>query len=101
MEIANLDIYGNAPLEWERVEAQLATMPARDRAVFFGTVRPDGRPHAAGIGAGWHDGSPYVVTGPSTRKARNLAADPACTLSVRLDDVDVVLEGEAHRVRDP
>jgi hypothetical protein len=24
----------------------------------LGTVRPDGRPHAAGIGAVWHDGDP-------------------------------------------
>jgi len=101
MQIANLDIYGNAPLEWERVAAQLDTMPRAERAVYLGTVRPDGRPHAAGIGAAWHDGTPWIVTGQDTRKARNLAANPACTLSVRLDDVDVVLEGEAHRVADP
>jgi len=101
MEIANLDIYGNAPLEWGRVERQLAAMPSAGLAVYLGTVRPDGRPHSAGVGAAWHDRTPWIVTGPRTRKARNLAADPACTLSVRLEDVDVVLEGEARRVQDP
>jgi hypothetical protein len=101
MEIKNLDIYGNAPLEWKRVAAQLFAAPNRDRAVFLGTVRPDGRPHAAGVGAAGHDGRMYVVTGPNTQKGRNLAANPACTLSLRLKDVDVVLEGDAHRVTDP
>jgi hypothetical protein len=35
------------------------------------------------------------------RKARNPAANPACTISVRLEGVDLVLEGEAARVTDP
>ena len=37
---------------------------------------------SAGIGATWHDGSLYIVSGPETRKSRNLAANPACTISV-------------------
>jgi hypothetical protein len=48
----------------------------------------------------WHDGDLYVVTGPGTRKARNLAANPACTISVRLEGIDMVFEGEASRVTD-
>jgi hypothetical protein len=97
----NLDTYGHAPLEWSRVRDALATGPAsRERPCFLGTVRPDGRPHAAGVGAAWHDGDLYVVAGPSTRKARNLAANPACTISVHFDGLDVVLEGEARRVTD-
>jgi hypothetical protein len=40
------------------------------------------------------------VSGPGTRKSRDLAANPACTLSMRLDGVDLVLEGEARRVTD-
>jgi hypothetical protein len=61
----------------------------------------DGRPHAAGIGAVRHDGNLYFTSGPGTRKARNLAANPACTVSARLASIDLVLEGEAHRVVDP
>jgi hypothetical protein len=101
MQIKNLDIYGNAPLEWDRIATQLFSAPDRYRAVFLGTVRPDGRPHSAGVGAAGHDGHMYVVTGAKTRKGRNLAANPACTLSLRLKDFDVVLEGHAQQVTDP
>ena len=48
----------------------------------------------------WHAGDFYLAMGPDTRKARNLAASPACTLSVRLDTLDLVLEGEAARITD-
>jgi hypothetical protein len=67
---------------------------------FLGTVTPEGRPHAAGVGAVWHDGDVYVVAGPGTRKARNLEANPGCTVSVSLPGMDLVLEGEASRVVD-
>ncbi len=40
------------------------------------------------------------MSGPRTRKSRNLAANPACTISGRLPGVDVVLEGRAERVTD-
>ena len=46
---------------------------------FLGTVRPDGRPHAAAVGGAFHDGDLYFQCGPDTRKARNVAANPACT----------------------
>ena len=102
IETRNLDIYGHAPLEWSRARDGLANQPASEGTPYFlGTVRPDGRPHSAGIGAVWHDGDIYVVSGPSTRKSRNLAANPACTISAHLQGMDVVLEGEAHRVTDP
>jgi hypothetical protein len=42
----------------------------------------------------------YVVSGPGTRKSRNLEANPACTLSARLPGIDLCLEGEAHRLTD-
>jgi hypothetical protein len=35
-----------------------------------------------------------------TRKARNLAGNPGCTISVKLEGIDLVLEGEAARVTD-
>jgi hypothetical protein len=34
------------------------------------------------------------------RKSRNLAVNPACSVSVRLRGLDLVMEGEAHRVTD-
>jgi Pyridoxamine 5'-phosphate oxidase len=97
----NLDGYGNPPLEWSRARDALTEQPAGPgRSYFLATVRPDGRPHAAGVGAVYHDGDMYVVSGPNTRKSRNLAANPACTISAGLEGLDLVLEGEATRVTD-
>ena len=100
-DVTNLDRYGSAALPWSRPRDRLAAgTPAADTPFFLGTSRPDGRPHAAGIGALWLDGDLYFTSGPETRKARNLAANPACTISARLEGIDLVLEGEASRVTD-
>lgn len=100
METKNLDIYGSAPIPWSRARDALAASHGPGCAFFLGTARPDGRPHAAGIGAVWADDALWFVTGPRTRKARNLAANPLCTISCRLPGIDVVLEGRADRVTD-
>src|ERR1035441_1328062 len=56
-EVTNLDRYGDTVMPWSRPHDLLAFGPKGPLAGFFlGTVRPDGRPHAAGIGAVWHDG---------------------------------------------
>ncbi len=67
---------------------------------FLGTVGPDATPHAAGIGAVWKNDTLWFVSGPRTRKSRNLATNRACTISCRLPGIDVVLEGRAERVTD-
>jgi len=105
-DVTNLDIYGNEALPWSRARDQLAAPPdannpGQDHISYLGTVRPDGRPHSAGIGELWLDGEIYFTSGPGTRKSRNLAENPACTISTRLKDIDLVLEGEASRVTDP
>lgn len=99
-DVKNLDIYGNDALDWSRGRDMLANPRGPEATFFLGTVGPDGRPHAAGVGALWHDGDMYIVSGPDTRKSRNLAINPACTISAHLDGVDLVLEGEAARVTD-
>jgi hypothetical protein len=100
-DTTNLDGYGSPALPWSRALAVLDAGPEGPETPFFlGTVRPDGRPHSAGIGAVWHDGDIYLVSGPQTRKSRNLAANPNCTISVRYPGIDLVLEGEAGRVTD-
>jgi hypothetical protein len=101
-ETTNLDRYGYAELPWSRPRDILAAgEPETDRTWFLGTIGPDSRPRAAGVGALWHDGSLYFTSGPGTRKSRNLAEHPACTISTKLDGIDVVFEGEATRVTDP
>ena len=101
VEEMNLDRYGFPSLPWSRPRDLLATStPTPDVPFFLGTVGPDGRPSAAGIGAAWVDGNLYFTSGPGTRKSRNLAVNPACTISARLPGLDLVLEGEAARVTD-
>ncbi len=98
-ETANLDRYGHAALPWSRPRDLLAAGPLGPGTTFFlGTTRPDGRPHAAGVGAIWMAGEIYFSSGPGTRKSRNLAANPTCTLAVRLQGIDLILEGDATRV---
>jgi hypothetical protein len=101
VEVTNLDRYGNAALDWKRASNLLQASPSRlDITFFLGTATSDGHPHSAGVGALWFDGDFYIVSGPETRKSRNLAANPACTISVKLEGIDLVLEGDAHRITD-
>jgi Pyridoxamine 5'-phosphate oxidase len=64
------------------------------------TTRPDGRPHATGVVGFWLDDMLYFVSGPATRKSRNLAVDPRCSFAISLPDLDLVLDGAASRVTD-
>lgn len=101
VEVTNLDRYGSPALSWSQPSALLAGDPPQPGTTFFlGTSRPDGRPHSAAVGPLWLDGDLYFTSGPGTRKARNLAVNPACTISVGLNGIDLVLEGEATRVTD-
>ena len=100
VEVTNLDHYGFAALPWSRPRDLLAAQSTLDIAFYLGTVQPDGRPHAAGIGALWHDGELFFTSGPGTRKSRNLATNPACTISCKLPGIDLILEGDATRIVD-
>lgn len=98
MEEKNLDIYGSKPIPWSRALEQLDA--GADGTFWLATTRPDGRPHVAAVGALWAEGKVYVVSGPGTRKSRNLAKNPSCVVSVALKGLDVVIEGTAVRVTD-
>jgi hypothetical protein len=99
IETVDLDIYGAGEMPWSRAADALgdgAVGPA-----VLSTVRPDGSPHSAFVGVAAYDGDLVFTSGPGTRKSRNLAATPACTVSLRLDGIDLVVEGDAHRETDP
>ena len=49
----------------------------------------------------WVDGTFWFVTGERTRKGRNVARDPRCTMAVSMRESDLVVEGDAHQVTDP
>jgi Pyridoxamine 5'-phosphate oxidase len=99
--VKNLDRYGAGALEWSRARGAMETLSGPAVTYFLGTCRPDGVPHAAGLGAMWYAGDLYFTSGPETRKARNLEVNPACTMSVRLEGIDLVLEGSAARTVEP
>src|SRR5438067_6510946 len=71
---------------------------------WLSTVRPDGRPHVTPLIAVWLDDALYFCTGPSERKAKNLARNPHCILTTgsnALDEgLDLVVEGDAVQVSD-
>jgi len=89
-----------APTRWSDASDQLGG----GEVYWITTVRADGRPHVTPLLAVWHDGAMYFTTGPGEQKAKNLAANPQCSLvlgsSTRDDGLDVVVEGEARRVTD-
>lgn len=45
-------------------------------------------------------GAAVFTSGLGTRESRHLAANPACTISAALKEIDLVLEGTATRVTD-
>lgn len=106
VETTYLGTAAQTAMEWDLPRDLLAAPPPPDTPgghypSLLGTVRPDGRPHATRVGTRWHDGDLYFLSGPGTRKSRNLAANPTCTMAIRLDELDLVLEGEASPVSDP
>jgi pyridoxamine 5'-phosphate oxidase-like protein len=97
----NLDRSGSDALEWSRAHAGLTQgSSGPDVTHFLGTVGPDGRPHVAGVGAAWLDGDLYFTSSLAARKASNLAANPACTIAVKLEGIDLTLAGTSERVSD-
>jgi PPOX class probable F420-dependent enzyme len=109
-EARNLaDLYELPVVDWARIEARLgeglsqapnAGGPDR-HTCWLATIDADGRPHLTGVGALWVDGAFWFETGERTRKGRNIARDPRCTLSVATHEFDLVVEGDAHMVTDP
>jgi hypothetical protein len=106
MEIINLGAAdGLPPVDWSEVADRLTpgSAPAADamnsRTTWLCTLNSDGSPHVTAVGALWMDDAFWFQTG-STRKGRNVARDPRCSLAVSVRDADVVIEGDAVRVTD-
>jgi PPOX class probable F420-dependent enzyme len=102
----NIDGYGAPLIPWtkvrERLEQGLSQAPGSggpDRhTCWLATVNPDGTPHVMPLGVLWVDDAFYFNAGAGTRKAKNLARDPHCALTVATHDFDLVVEGKATRV---
>jgi hypothetical protein len=104
----NLDGYGAPIIPWEKVRERLDRSISQEpgsggpdrHTTWLATTNPDGSPHVMPLGAMWVDGVFYFTSGATTRKARNLARDPRCVLTVATHDFDLVFEGKGVRVTD-
>lgn len=102
IQTTNIDGYGADEIPWQKVRDLLVSdLPRPETAAYLATVRPDGRPHAAGIGPLYHDGALFFTSGPTARKTRDLLGNPACTLSMRVTGMDLICDGTAVRETDP
>ena len=110
MTAINLDTQDGAPIIelgtiTARLDQGLSQAPGSggpDRhSTWITTLNRDGAPHTTGIGVLWAESAFWFETGPRTRKARNLARDPRCTLALATHEFDLVAEGRADRVTEP
>ncbi len=78
-------------LPWTWAEDRLR----ETRNFWVSSTRPDGRPHAMPVWAVWQDGALYFSTARTSVKARNLFANPSCTVTTESANEAVILEGRA------
>jgi general stress protein 26 len=81
-------------LPWSWAEKRLA----QSHNYWLATTRPEGAPHAMIVWGIWFDGRFYFSTGRQSRKARNLASNPACVVCTEQAAHAVIAEGTAKEV---
>lgn len=83
---------GNGLFSWSWATDRLIEA----RNYFLATTRPDGQPHVMPVWGVWIDDAFYFSTGNQSRKARNLAENPRCSICCELGQDQVILEGSAQ-----
>jgi uncharacterized pyridoxamine 5'-phosphate oxidase family protein len=71
----------------------------KSRQYWIATTRPDKRPHVMVVWALWMNGVLYFSTGKTSRKARNLAKNPHCTMCTENAAEAVIIDGEVKTER--
>jgi hypothetical protein len=89
-------IEGASPTPWATA---LTNLEGRHPTYWVATLRPEGRPHVMPVLAVWVDGGLFFSAGARTRKARNLAHDSHCVVTVEEEPLDLVFEGRAEKVQ--
>jgi hypothetical protein len=67
---------------------------------WIATARPGGRSHLMLVWGIWWQDAFWFSTGPRTRKAKNIAADPHVVIGTEKADEAVILEGLAEEIKD-
>lgn len=67
---------------------------------WISTTRPGGRPHLMVVWGIWWQDAFWFSTGPRTRKAKNIAADPHVVIGTEKADEAIILEGNAEEITD-
>jgi hypothetical protein len=88
---------GEGLLAWEATEVRLAAA----RNYWVSTTSPSGVPHAMPVWGVWVAGCFLFSTGPRTRKARNILANPRVIVHLESAAQLVVVEGVARQVSEP
>jgi hypothetical protein len=70
----------------------------KSRNYWICTTRPDGRPHSIPVWGFWIDGQVIFGTARSSRKALNLAKNPAVSVHLESGDDVIILEGAAVEI---
>ncbi len=83
-------------LSWEHAVQKLE----ESKNYWVATTRPDGRPHVMPVWGLWVSGVFYFGGDRSSRKSRNLAANPAIVVHLESGDDVVIVEGKAREVTD-
>jgi hypothetical protein len=87
---------GSQVLDWADAVRPLTTGSFR----WLTTLRPDGSPHVMPVFGAWSEPVVFVASKASARKSRNLDADGRCVLTTAVDNVHLIVEGNADRVLD-
>ena len=85
---------GLKPWQWalERLE--------KSHNYWIATSRPESRPHLMLVWGVWWQDAFWFSTGPRTRKAKNIAADPHVVIGTEKAEEAVILEGIAEEITD-
>jgi hypothetical protein len=86
-------------MPWAEATRRL-TEEGRTSTFWLATARSDGRPHVRPVLAVWVDDALHFAASATTHKAKNLARDSHCAVTLGSGDLDIVVEGEATKVRD-
>jgi general stress protein 26 len=85
---------GTGLLPWSWAKERLV----RSHDYWLATVTPQGAPHLMPVWAIWDHGQLWFSSSRRSRKARNLGAEPRCTLSTDNPLEPVVVQGRARLV---